>query len=419
MKILKNFAQFLTESLLLEIAASGSQIQAFKKWVLKHQLDPTEAESIQDRFFKHYQKLKKKDINTYRDVTELLAAIETAESFKTASEEKKAKKKEDAIKGSFGKVDVILCLTPASSQFYGAGTTWCTGAKNEVFHWLLHRMIGVEFYLINHALPETDNQHKLSIHLNWNKRYITVYDALNTPTFNGEVHEYTDPSGLAAFLHQLEDGRLIFEWILKEFEATKADSPHFLPQVLRSFCTEGLDTVWSKYLVDDKSADSLLVHFDHDVLNEVEYENAREFLNSKKEGFRAWLATRTLVDIQDLLAQIEEFQKDEDKKIALDDHVVICEFFTIYCLELPNFRENFYEQIPVIFDADDETWYESIIDETEVSEEIYDDLEDQLEFIQDGYNTATPAVYAAIYNMHPTNRLQYHIYFIEALYSTT
>jgi len=209
---------------LFEYKATEGQLKAVDKWLSKKGISD---KSVINRFFTLFPKLKKKDIFSYKTYDELLTALKDAESWETSAEKKK-KLKKDIISKQFEDKLIILALTPDATRFYGAGTTWCTSMRDSNYHWLLHRIIGVEFILINNSLKDTDNKHKLSIHINWDKKYITIFDANNKIEFDGIKHEYWNIEDLKEFLNNDN----IFEWMMKEFEETKRDAPSFIPSLI-------------------------------------------------------------------------------------------------------------------------------------------------------------------------------------------
>lgn len=365
------------------------QKAAFVKWSNRKNIP--EALEYMDRFFKVYPKLKIKDINQYKNLEMLKRAIEEAESFKTAKDIKREAKK-NSVKKRIGNKEIILALTPEASSFYGAGTMWCTSMKNEVYHWLLHRIMGVEFYIINHDLPDTDTNHKLSVHINWNKRYSTVYDSDNKPTFDGITHEYTDIKDLEKFI----DNEEIFEYMMKEFEITKKDAPKFIGNLLKKFVkNKHLKSIFEKYHVLKYSIENFLEIKD-DYLNESEFDVLNDFHNGIGKQwlleFGAYLKSLNFDDILNLLdlaeeKQLKEIEKGKRNKISLDDHVFIMDLFDIFLFQKDDFKKEFYS-VPIIFDMDDEEWLTDILISVTGNIDVDDYIDDPdfLNQIEDCYN---------------------------------
>lgn len=364
------------------------QKAAFVKWSNKK--NQPEALEYMDRFFLVYPKLKNKDINFYKNLEELKAAIEKAESKKTAKDIKRAAKK-NSIKTRIDNYEVILTLTPEASSFYGAGTIWCTSMRDEVYHWLLHRIFGVEFYLINHDLPSDNTNHKVSIHINWDKKYSTIYDSENKVTFDGKTHEFTDINEINNFI----GNQKVFDWIMQEFETIKKDAPKFVPTLLKKFVKDNhMKKVFEKYHLLKYSIENYL-EMNNDILNEAEF----DYLNDINQNlglqwyleYCDWFKNLSLNQIIYHLGQIE----------SPDDHVIIMELFDYYLFNVKNnFKEEFYS-CPILFDVDDENWLESL------GLDPNSDLLDQIEKFYEDFQ----------FN-HKKTRFETHLHIIESFNKT-
>ena len=267
-----------------------------KKWLLKRNLiDNLESKSkdeIINRFFKSYPKLLKKDINQYKTFDELLSALEIAESFQT-EHEKKLKTKKEVTKATFGDKILILTHSPETSQFYGAGTTWCTAAKSTVYHWLLHRIIGVEFFLIS----TTDENYKYSIHINWDKKYSTVYNEVNSCIFNNVNHEYNDIQELRKYI----DNELMWKWMMEQFDIVKNQASILVPEYLKELCgNESLNEMFNKFHYFAASTEDIIQYF-NDNLNSTEIEYFEDTLMTIWiKDFKLWLSRKSYDNILDL-----------------------------------------------------------------------------------------------------------------------
>lgn len=363
--MIKQFLEFI-----LEYKATDRQKQTVDKWLSKKGISD---KSVIDRFFNVYPKLKKKDIYSYKTYDELKQALQNAESWETAAEKKK-KLKKDTISKKFGDKLIVLGLTPESTKFYGANTTWCTTMKDSNYHWLLHRIMGVEFILIDNSLPDTNPKHKLSIHLNWDKKYITVFDAENKIEFDGERHEYWDIKGLRDFLNNDE----VFDWIIKEFEMTKEDAPKFIPSLIGKLIKDReLDKFFDITLEGGNPIYELLnKYINLDSYNSLEYDYlVGEVIPEWKKEFIPWFSQLRFDDIYSLLGDIRNSLLQQDTELedeltsmSLNDHVFLSQTFLKFLKEGDLFDDIY--KIPLIFDYEDEDWLSEIADSLNMDEDV-------------------------------------------------
>ena len=358
------YIEFIKE----EYKSTERQKEMVKKWMDKRDIvDP----DLIDRFFNVYPKLTRKDINSYKNYDDIISEIEKAESWQTAREKKKDLKS-DVIKETFGDVTVVLTLTPKASAFYGSGTTWCTSAANTHYHWYAHRLLGVEFYIFDKS--RVDNLSKISVHINWGGKYSTIYDADNSPNFGGKLHEYGDLNELFNYLNDIYGTESISNWIGKEFKTSQRDSPKFLSSILKDFINEGeLKKMIIKFNYFIDATDRII---DTDDLNTSEqsyiYDN---FIDGWIDSYISWFSQLDYSDITKMLDAFYQIRPD------IDDHVFLLESI-VYFLKDSEIFWNDIENIPFIFEPDDQDWIDNISDMTYIS---IDDIESNSNELIDFY----------------------------------
>jgi hypothetical protein len=153
----------LTESDLTRIVKQVIQEQSehvknlYKSWANKRSGNPEKALSIIDDVFKYQKQLSKKDFAQYSSYEELVGDLNRI---------KQAAKSEDATKIYEDKDLLVLkANTHEASCKYGAGSKWCTTAKDDSSYWRRHNETGTEFFWIFKNKPQKDPNHKFSYHI--------------------------------------------------------------------------------------------------------------------------------------------------------------------------------------------------------------------------------------------------------------
>jgi hypothetical protein len=153
----------LTESDLTRIVKQVIQEQSehvknlYKSWANKRSGNPEEALKLMDDVFKYQKKLSKKDFAQYSSYEELRRDL-----VKIKSEERST----DATKlYEDGELLVLAANTYEASCKYGAGSKWCTTARDTDSDWNRHNQTGTEFFWIFKNKPQDDPNHKFSYHV--------------------------------------------------------------------------------------------------------------------------------------------------------------------------------------------------------------------------------------------------------------
>ena len=153
----------LTESDLTRIVKQVIQEQSehvknlYKSWANKKSGNPEKALSIIDDVFKYQNKLSKKDFAQYSSYEELVGDLNRI---------KQDAKSTDATKlYEDGELLVLAANTYEASCKYGAGSKWCTTAKDTDSYWNRHNQTGTEFFWIFKNKPQNDPNHKFSYHI--------------------------------------------------------------------------------------------------------------------------------------------------------------------------------------------------------------------------------------------------------------
>lgn len=129
----------------------------YKSWANKKSGNPEKALSIMDDVFKYQKQLPKKDFAQYSSVDELTQDLNRI---------KQAAKSEDITKVYEDKDLLVMAAnTWEASCKYGAGSKWCTTAKDTDSYWNRHNQTGTEFFWIFKNKPQTDPNYKFSYHV--------------------------------------------------------------------------------------------------------------------------------------------------------------------------------------------------------------------------------------------------------------
>jgi hypothetical protein len=129
----------------------------YKSWANKKSGNPEKALSIMDDVLKLQKQLPKKDFAQYSSYEELVKDLDKI---------KQAAKSEDVTKIYEDRDLLVLAAnTYEASCKYGAGSQWCTTAKDTDSYWRRHNELGTEFFWIFKGKPQTDPNYKFSYHV--------------------------------------------------------------------------------------------------------------------------------------------------------------------------------------------------------------------------------------------------------------
>ena len=153
----------LTESELISVIKKIISEQSehvknlYKSWANKKSGNPEKALSIMDDVLKLQKQLPKKDFAQYSSYDELVGDLNKI---------KQAAKSEDVTKiYEDNDLLVMAANTWEASCKYGAGSKWCTTARDTDSYWDRHNKTGTEFFWIFKNKPQKDPNHKFSYHI--------------------------------------------------------------------------------------------------------------------------------------------------------------------------------------------------------------------------------------------------------------
>lgn len=157
----------LTESQLTKLVkriiteTSEHSKNLYKSWARKKSGNEEAALSIMDDVFTYLKKLPKKDFAQYSSYKELKSDLDDVMGVV------KEKSKEDEFDKLYEDKDllVIAAKTWEASCKYGAGSKWCTTAKDSSSYWKRHNTTGTEFFWIFKKIPSSDPNYKFSFHI--------------------------------------------------------------------------------------------------------------------------------------------------------------------------------------------------------------------------------------------------------------
>ena len=144
-------------------------------WAKNKSGDYDKAMNYLEDFFKYKERLPKKDFTQYTSVAELEKDInKIKKSLETKSKEDDATKIYDDAN-----VLVVATNTWEAGCKYGAGTKWCTSAKDTSNYWRRHNETGTEFIWINKKLTSDNPYYKLSLHFRFDENKHDWCNAVN------------------------------------------------------------------------------------------------------------------------------------------------------------------------------------------------------------------------------------------------
>lgn len=132
----------------------------YKAWANKKSGNPEAAMKIMDDVISNRRSLPKKDFAKYNSYEELLKDLNMIKASKVTDDITKFYEDKDLL--------VIAANTWESSCKYGAGSKWCTTARDTDSYWKRHNSTGTEFFWIFKNKPQDDPNHKFSHHIKIN-----------------------------------------------------------------------------------------------------------------------------------------------------------------------------------------------------------------------------------------------------------
>jgi hypothetical protein len=153
-----NIKKIILEEIKLSIFEGIEHMQnLYKSWANKKSGNPEAAMKIMDDVISNRRNLPKKDFASYNSYEELV---------KDLNKIKQDAKSEDASKLYEDKdLLVVAANTWEASCKYGAGSKWCTTARDTDSYWKRHNETGTEFFWIFKNKPQDDPNHKFSFHI--------------------------------------------------------------------------------------------------------------------------------------------------------------------------------------------------------------------------------------------------------------
>ena len=133
----------------------------YRSWARKKSGNEEAALSIMDDVFTYLNKLPKKDFAKYESYEELKSDLDNLMGVE------KEKSKEDDVEKLYedDELLVVAAKTWEASCKYGAGSKWCTTAKDTSSHWKRHNTTGTEFFWVFKKKPNSDPNYKFSYHI--------------------------------------------------------------------------------------------------------------------------------------------------------------------------------------------------------------------------------------------------------------
>ena len=153
-----NIRRIILEEIKLSLFESIEHIQnLYKSWANKKSGNPEAAMKIMDDVINNRRKLPKKDFANYTSYEELLTDLNKIKQESSSEDVTKIYEDKDLL--------VMAANTWDASCKYGAGTQWCTTARDTDSYWKRHNETGTEFFWIFKNKPQDDPNHKFSYHI--------------------------------------------------------------------------------------------------------------------------------------------------------------------------------------------------------------------------------------------------------------
>lgn len=131
-------------------------------------------------FEKVKNKLDKKDLYSYKSFSDLKKSLDGVKRVIDTHHESEVVYEDDRFK-------VVVPQSHAASCYYGAGTKWCTAAKDSDNQFKNYNREGKLFYILDKSLPTSNRFYKIAL----NKTYLgknEFYDAPDDPIFVDDIN---------------------------------------------------------------------------------------------------------------------------------------------------------------------------------------------------------------------------------------
>lgn len=150
--------KIILEEIKLSIFEGIEHVQnLYKSWAKKRSGNPEEALKLMDDVIKYQKRLPKKDFAKYNSYEELKRDIIKIKSEEKSTDITKIYEDKDLL--------VMAANTWEASCKYGAGSKWCTTARDDSSYWKRHNQTGTEFFWIFKNKSQDDPDHKFSYHI--------------------------------------------------------------------------------------------------------------------------------------------------------------------------------------------------------------------------------------------------------------
>jgi hypothetical protein len=150
--------KIILEEIRLSIFEGIEHVQnLYKSWATKRSGNPEEALKLMDYVIKYQKRLPKKDFAKYNSYEELRKDIVKIKSEEKSTDITKIYEDKDLL--------VMAANTWEASCKYGAGSKWCTTARDDSSYWRRHNQTGTEFFWIFKNKSQDDPDHKFSYHI--------------------------------------------------------------------------------------------------------------------------------------------------------------------------------------------------------------------------------------------------------------
>lgn len=152
----------------------------YNKGNLTAYLEPSETSPVGKTIKKIYK--APKDINSYMGV----GGVSVLEKIVKASKEKLSKSEVKELEANIlydsPDLKILIPESHRASCYYGAGTKWCTTAKESDYHFKSYTGRGTLFYVINKKEPSSNPWYRTAIFVNKNDGTVQAFDAPDNPT---------------------------------------------------------------------------------------------------------------------------------------------------------------------------------------------------------------------------------------------
>ena len=303
-------------------------------WAKNKSGDYDKAMNYLEDFFKYKERLPKKDFTQYTSVAELEKDINNIKkSLETKSKEDDATKIYDDAN-----VLVVATNTWEAGCKYGAGTKWCTSAKDTSNYWRRHNETGTEFIWINKKLTSDNPYYKLSLHFRFDEN---KHDWCNAVNKCSEKSPYEGVLSLPNYQEVFNKCSEYHTQRTTQMEYSKPEAEKFYSLFKRSIPTENseiyniiinqlkeeskkidLNELIGEILKDmDVNLNEFLINLSQDSMYSDDFGDEDEFEENLDKFQRNLIANRD--EIMREITKLVEYtfgEKSNNDKIIIDRH---------------------------------------------------------------------------------------------------